>query len=114
MAPESAKYLWDAKQAVEKALRFVATKSFDDYLLDELLRSGVERQLEIVGEALGQLRKVDPLTASTIADLPQAVALRNVLIHAYASVNDRLVWGVVERNLHPLLIRLRLLLPQEE
>jgi uncharacterized protein with HEPN domain len=67
-----------------------------------LLRSAVERQLEIVGEALNQLRKVDPKTAADIPDLPRAVALRNVLIHAYATVNDRLVWDVVEQHLTAL------------
>ena len=82
MAPDSAKYLWDALQAAERAGRFVQGKTFADYLQDELLRSAVERQVEIVGEALGQLRKVDPTTAATIADLPQAVGLRNVLVHA--------------------------------
>lgn len=111
MSPDAAKYLWDAQQAAAKALRFVQGKGFDDYLADELLRSAVERQLEIVGEALSQLRKADPATASTIPDLPQAVALRNVLIHAYATVNDRLVWGVVEQHLRPLLDRLMVLLP---
>lgn len=111
MSPDTAKYLWDAQQAAERALRFVRGKTFDDYLSNELLRSAVERQLEIVGEALSQLRKADPTTASTIPDLPQAVALRNVLIHAYATVNDRLVWGVVEQHLQPLLNRVSALLP---
>nr|WP_316642113.1 DUF86 domain-containing protein [uncultured Roseateles sp.] len=114
MSPDAAKHLWDAQQAAAKALRFVQGKGFDDYLADELLRSAVERQLEIVGEALSQLRKVDPTTASTIPDLPQAVALRNVLIHAYATVNDRLVWGVVEQHLRPLLDCLMVLLPAPE
>ncbi|WIT13325.1 DUF86 domain-containing protein [Paucibacter sediminis] len=110
MAPDSAKYLWDALQAAERAGRFVQGKTFADYLQDEMLRSAVERQLEIVGEALGQLRKGDPATAATIPDLPQAVALRNVLVHAYATANDKLVWGVVEQHLTPLCERLRMLL----
>ncbi|MFN3811841.1 MAG: DUF86 domain-containing protein [Roseateles asaccharophilus] len=110
MAPDSAKFLWDALQAAERAGRFVQGKTFADYLQDELLRSAVERQVEVVGEALGQLRKVDPTTAATIADLPQAVGLRNVLVHAYATVNDKLVWGVVEQHLAPLCERLKALL----
>lgn len=113
MLPDAAKYLWDAQQAAAKALRFVAGKSFDDYLADELLRSAVERQLEIVGEALNQLRKADPDTAAQIPDLPQAVAMRNVLIHAYATVNDRLVWGVVEQHLGALSEALSRLLPAD-
>jgi len=47
-----------------------------------MLRSAVERQFEIVGEALNQLRQTDKATAAHIPDLPKAVGLRNVLIHA--------------------------------
>lgn len=114
MSPDSAKYLWDAQQAAAKAQRFVRGRSFDEYLADDLLRSAVERQLEVVGEALNQLRKVDPATATLIPDLPQAVALRNVLVHAYATVNDRLVWGVVEQHLEPLLRAINALLPSDD
>lgn len=42
------------------------------------------------------------VTAAWIPDLSKAVALRNVQIHGYATVNDRLVWGVVEQHLAPL------------
>lgn len=75
------------------------------------MRSAIERQLEILGEALSQLRRVDPATASLLTDLPRAVALRNILIHAYADVDDAIVWGVVERHLEPLMAQLRPLLP---
>jgi uncharacterized protein with HEPN domain len=68
-------------------MRFASGKSFNDYLDDELLRSGIERQFEILGEALSQLRKCAPDIANSIADLPRAVALRNILIHAYADVD---------------------------
>lgn len=83
-------------------MRFAAGKTFAHYEADELLRSAVERQLEIVGEALGKLRQVDPETARKIQALPRAIGLRNVLIHGYATVDDRIVWGVVEANLPDL------------
>ena len=60
MAPELRKYIWDAKEAAARALRFTAGKSLDDYLGDELLRSAVERQFLILGEALGRVRQLDP------------------------------------------------------
>jgi len=99
MHPDGQKLLWDAREAAERALRFVAGKTFADYEADELLRSAVERQLEILGEALGRLRQVDADTARSIQALPRAVGLRNLLIHGYATVDDRIVWGVVEANL---------------
>jgi uncharacterized protein with HEPN domain len=102
MHADSAKLLWDARQAVLKIVRFTGGKTFEDYLADDLLRSGVERQFEIVGEALNQFSRLDPELALSIADLPRIVAFRNVLIHGYATVDDQVVWGVVEANIASL------------
>ena len=110
MRRDPRKYLWDAQQAAERVARFVAGKSFDDYLADEQLRSAVERQFEIIGEALAQLARLDPTTAADVPDLPRIVAFRNVLIHGYATVDDRLVWGVVESSLPGLRAHLSALL----
>jgi uncharacterized protein with HEPN domain len=114
MHPDSAKLLWDAQQATQRISRFTAGKSFEQYVGDELLRSGVERQFEIVGEALNQLSRLDPATAATIPDLPRIVAFRNVLIHGYADVDDRVVWGVIESSLIALQEALSLLLTQAD
>ena len=99
---EAAKYLWDAHQAAERIAAFVAGRSFDDYLADEMLRAAVERQFEIIGEAFVGLRRVDPTLATGIPDLPRIIAFRNVLIHAYATVDAALVWGVVENDVPKL------------
>lgn len=109
----SAKYLWDARRAAERVARFTAGRGFDEYLADELLRSAVERQLGIVGEALAALRRVDPALAAAVPELPRIVAFRNILVHGYASVDDRLVWGVVERDLAGLRRNLERLLGSE-
>ena len=95
----AAKYLWDARRAAERIARFTAGRSFDDYLADDMLRAAVERQFEVIGEAFAGLRRADPALAAAIPDLPRIVAFRNILIHGYATVDDRLVWGVVERDL---------------
>ena len=85
MHPDSAKLLWDAQQAALRITRFTAGKTFEDYGADELLRSGVERQFEIIGEALNQLSRLDPAVAAALPDLPRIVAFRNLLIHGYYS-----------------------------
>jgi uncharacterized protein with HEPN domain len=94
MRPESQKYLWDALQAGERVARFVEKKQFSDYEADELLRSAVERQFEIIGEALSQLHKIDPSSAAAIPELRRIIAFRNILVHGYALVDDRLVWAL--------------------
>jgi uncharacterized protein with HEPN domain len=100
LQPEAAKYLWDAARlhgctAAERITRFTAGAALQSYVQDDMLRSAVERQFEIIGEALGQLRKAFPEVAAQVPDLPRIVAFRNVLIHGYASVDDQLVWGMV-------------------
>ncbi|MGB5649309.1 MAG: DUF86 domain-containing protein, partial [Sedimenticolaceae bacterium] len=113
MYGDAAKLIWDAQQALQRIQRFVARKDFAAYQTDELLRSAVERQFEILGEALNQLSRLDPNMAEKIPDLPRIVAFRNILIHGYASVDDRLVWGVVESRLEPLLDVIAALLSED-
>jgi uncharacterized protein with HEPN domain len=96
---EARKYLFDIQQAADLVIQFTAGRSFDDYLADPMLRAAVEREFEIVGEALAQLARLDAALASRISEYRGVIAFRNVLIHGYASVNDRLVWGVVETKL---------------
>jgi len=97
--PEARKYLYDIGEACSLIATFTAGKSFEDYSKDPLLRSAVERQFEIVGEALSRLLQLEPLVIGRITDASRIVAFRNRLIHGYASVADEVVWGVVERNL---------------
>lgn len=103
-------YLWDAQRAVELLRRFSDGKTLTDYQADAMLRSAVERQFEIVGEALNQLSKVDKPLAAQIPELGRIVAFRNILIHGYANVDDTLVWQVVTDKLPELESVLQMLL----
>lgn len=64
-----------------------------------MLRSAVERQFEVIGEALNKLERVDPDTAARIADLPKIVAFRNILAHGYATIDNVLVWHFANTRL---------------
>lgn len=99
MRIESKKYLYDIAQAAKLAMEFIAGKSFADYTAAAMLRSAVERQLEIVGEALTQLARTDPATASQIGEYKRIIAFRNILIHGYAEIDHRIVWNVLELKL---------------
>lgn len=66
-------YLWDAAQAADHVAEFVRGKTFADHSDDLLLRSGVERQLEMVGEALNQLSRVDSILSTRIPELGSAL-----------------------------------------
>ena len=81
---------------------FLNGVAFDTFLDSELLRSAVERQLEIVGESLGIAAKEDDTLLEMIPDLPRIVGLRNRLIHGYDTVDPELVWDVVQTKIPPL------------
>lgn len=102
MKQSSKKYLFDIKMACDEIAEFVAGKSQDDYFADTLLRRGVERDIEIIGEAVNQLRSSDPDTAQLIPNLGQMVGMRHRLIHAYAQVNDDIVWDTARHGIPKL------------
>jgi uncharacterized protein with HEPN domain len=110
---EVRKYLFDIAEACRLIESFVAGKSFEDYTTDPLLRSGVERQFEIVGEALSRLLEVAPDLSRRISDTRRIISFRNRLIHGYASVADEIVWGVVEANLRKLEDEVQALLEED-
>jgi uncharacterized protein with HEPN domain len=102
--------LWDAREAAEVIATITAGKTFAEFDGDIVLRSAVERQFEIVGEALAQLARLDSTMADKIPDLREIVAFRNVLIHGYAVIDRARVWRVVEENLPQLRAALAALL----
>lgn len=104
MQLELRKYLYDIQQAATALSAFTHGKSLETYLSDALLRAAVERKFEIIGEAMAQLAKRDAQTAARISDYRHIIAFRNILIHGYAEVDDRLVWDVLEAKL-PVLTR---------
>ncbi|WP_406688742.1 DUF86 domain-containing protein [Saccharopolyspora sp. ID03-671] len=103
-------YLWDALQAAELVGEFTKGEDFASYQAQAMMRSAVERQFEIIGEALNQLSKVDRELAEKIPDLARIVSFRNILIHGYATVDDALVWQVLTDRLPALSDVLRKLL----
>lgn len=102
MLLEARKYLYDIQQAIDLIDAFCAGKSFADYQQDAMLRSAVERQFEIVGEAISKLAQLSPDVAAKLTEYRRIIAFRNILIHAYATIDDRIVWGVLEGKLPQL------------
>lgn len=91
--------LWDAHRASEAIASFIAGRGMADYQADLLLRSAVERQAEILGEALNTLSRIAPDIAGRIPAISQAVAFRNILIHGYAVVDNAMVWRVATEDI---------------
>lgn len=102
MQLEAKKYLYDIQQAASQIAEFTSGKRLEDYRSDAMLRSAVERQFEIIGEALAQLAKLEEAIVARVSEYRRIIAFRNILIHGYAEVDARLVWDIIEAKLPTL------------
>ncbi len=94
MLLKSQKYLIDIQTSILSIKEFLGEKrDFSSYKANKLLRRGVERELEIIGEAVNRLLQVNPKI--DIDEARKIVDLRNWVIHGYDSVDDVIVWGII-------------------
>jgi uncharacterized protein with HEPN domain len=99
---EDLKLLHDIERAARLIVDFASGKTESDYSADVFLRSAIERQFEIIGEAVNRLSKANPALAAGIRSYQKIISFRNILIHAYDNVSDEVVWNTIEVDL-PLL-----------
>ena len=110
MNDRARKLLFDVLDSGRSIRQWCAMRSFAEYETDRQFRRAVEREFEIIGEALTRLGEEDAATAAQIPELPRIVAFRNRIIHGYDSVDDATVWGVIESHLPALVTRAETLL----
>lgn len=104
MTVATKKLLLDVREAGESILQHTSGKTLREYSADRFFRRAVEREFEIIGEALRGIEQRDPPTAARISELRRIIDFRNRIIHGYDTVDDTVVWGVIEKHL-PLLIK---------
>lgn len=113
MHPKSPKLLDDVVRSCRYISEDTRGETLESYLCERRLRQVVERNLEIIGEALIRLRTTDPDTAARITDLHRIVGLRNRLAHGYdEEIDDALVWRAVQESLPVLHSEAEMLLPE--
>jgi uncharacterized protein with HEPN domain len=102
--------------ALRRVPRFLNGRTLDEYLKDDLCQSAIERQLEIAGDALGQLRKLDPVLFDRIPEGDLIIGFRNVLAHGYATLDHKRVYDIAATRvgeLQRLLEQLLAEIPEE-
>lgn len=95
-------YLYDILHSIEAVEKFFENypKRFDVFEKDYLRRSAVERKVEIMGEAINRILKINP-----DFPLPNSRAIintRNRIIHCYDSVKPEFLWGLIIRHIPDL------------
>ncbi|AFL80797.1 hypothetical protein Aeqsu_1304 [Aequorivita sublithincola DSM 14238] len=77
-------------------------KDFSLYVKNEMRKKAVERNLEIIGEAVNRILNQDPTFTKKISDARPIVDLRNYIIHSYDSVSDENIWSILITHLPKL------------
>ncbi len=96
-------YIFDILQACKYIQEFTAGKSFDEYTGDILLKSAVERQFAIIGEALSRVKKEEPGLLDQIRESEKIIAFRNIIVHGYTIISDQMVWDIISTKLDNLI-----------
>lgn len=101
------KWLFDIHFAgleIEDFLNQHKIESAIDYSQNMLLKKAIERNLEIIGEAINRIVKKDETFYNIIPESRSIIGLRNVIIHAYDGISDEMIWSVVTYHL-PILMK---------
>lgn len=109
---DPAKYLYDMLSSCDFLIAFTTDKTLEQYKLDRAFRSAVERELQIIGEALMQLDHYHPDIAARVPDHRNIIGFRHVLVHGYDRLNPVTVWNAIETKLVSLKAQLETLLAE--
>lgn len=110
MQPDRAKLLEDVRDAAAFILEITSARTLNTYVSDRLVRQAVERNFEIIGEALGRLGKLDATLTARVGEIPRIIAFRNIIAHGYDVVDHAIVWYVIQQEVPALLERVTALL----
>jgi uncharacterized protein with HEPN domain len=95
-------YLSDIIESCDAITVAVSGLTFENYEANRLVRSSVEREFIIIGEAMASLSRVAYNTFNSITHARRIVDFRNQLTHEYPTVDNSLVWAIIEHDV-PLL-----------
>jgi uncharacterized protein with HEPN domain len=102
-------WLLDIQQSIDEIFEFVGKEQdFYSYKSDLKTKKAVERNLEIIGEAVNRILKID--NSFPIDEAKNIIGTRNRIIHSYDNISDELIWTIVVRELPKLKLQVDILL----
>ena len=105
MDNEIKKYLFDIQESIDSIQKYLGEqRDFKVYLANKMLRRAVEREFEIIGEAMSRIEKLDP--SIDISAKRQIISMRNRVIHGYDKIDNEIIWGTIVRHLPTLKIEI--------
>jgi uncharacterized protein with HEPN domain len=98
MPRSTAAYLADIVDACDGLAEVLAGVNLDTYRARRAVRTSVEREFTIIGEAIGVLSRRDPALAARISHARLIVGFRNRLVHEYPQIDDEAVYAIAQRD----------------
>ena len=114
MLPEAKKSLFDIREAADAISEFTRGKTLADFEADLALRSAVQWQFAVVGEAMTRLRRDHLDVAQRIGEYERIIKFRNQLIHGYDVIRSGVTWQIVEEKLPILRAEVEAMLAEPE
>ena len=99
MLRDPQKYLFDMADSCRFLRQFTSSHTLEDLRNDRGFRSAVEREMQIIGEAMMVLSKLAPAVAEVITEHARIVRLRHVLVHGYDKLDHDILWNILENKL---------------
>lgn len=101
------KLLLDIRKTIEEIENFTAGKNFSDFQKDRGLQLIIERELEIIGEALNRLLRIVPELEKKLPEIHRIIGLRNIITHGYDILEYEILWDIVENKVSQLKEKLK-------
>ena len=94
----------DILQAAEEIQNFTHGMDFKAYQNSPITQRAVERDFEIIGEALNRIRQIDAELIEKVSEYHRIIGFRNILIPGYDIIDEMIVWKAVENHV-PILVK---------
>lgn len=107
------KFMFDMLDSCRFLMELTKNEHVDKYKKDRVFRGAIERELQIIGEAMLQLQTISPVTAAGFTEHERIIGFRHVLVHGYHQLDPDVVWSVIRDKLPILRTELEGMLPSE-
>jgi uncharacterized protein with HEPN domain len=99
MQPKTLKYILDIESVIEEieAIKLKTNNDYNTFANNMILLRAIERDLEIIGEAVRKILDINPNIF--ITDAKKIIGLRNIIAHAYESIDAEILWGIIQKNI---------------
>ncbi len=93
------KYILDVESVIAEIeeIKLKTSNNFHNFSTDIIIQRAVERDLEIIGEAIRKIVEMEPNVEITSSK--NIIGLRNIISHAYDSVEPEMLWGIIQNNI---------------